>query len=124
MARLADELVKVSAKSTTGRVTKQEADDIQELESFTTGYLSDAAVASALLHQPSSKRTDPHPPGFRALSMDKFSERPGDNDFEVWVEDFQETTTDCGDDRQTVQWFFWFLTGLAKATWQRTIKKE
>ena len=94
MTRLADELVKVSAKFATGRVTKQEADDIQELESLTTGYLSDeseAAVASALQHQPSSKRTDPHPPGFRALSnrMDKFSERPGDNDFEVWVEDFK-----------------------------------
>jgi len=57
--------------------------------------------------------------------MDKFSGKPGDNDFEVWVDDFQEATTDCGwDDKQRVQWFSWFLTGPAKATWQSTMEKE
>ena len=57
--------------------------------------------------------------------MDKFSGKPGENDFEVWIEDFQEATADCGrDDQQQVQWFFWFLGGPAKVTWQRTLMRE
>ena len=47
--------------------------------------------------------------------MDKFSGKPGDNDFKVWVDDSQEATTDCGwDNKQRVQWFSWFLMGPAR----------
>ena len=41
------------------------------------------------------------------------------------MDHFQEATTDYGwDDKQRVQLFSWFLTGPAKATWQRTMGKE
>ena len=70
---------------------------------------------------------DPHPPGFRSLSgrIEKFSGRQGDDDFELWVMDFNEATTNCGwNDVQRAKWFSWFLSGPAKATWQRTLQAE
>ena len=77
--------------------------------------------------QHSRRYLDPHPPGFRALCtrLEKFSVRTGDNDFEVWVEDFKEATTDCGwNDQLQARWFAWFLAGPAKSTWQRTLTSE
>ena len=57
--------------------------------------------------------------------LEKFSGRTGDNDFEVWVEDFKEATTDCGwNDQLRARWFAWFLAGPAKSTWQRTLTSE
>ena len=49
-----------------------------------------------------NRRVDPQPPGFRALCarLEKFSDRSGDNDLEVWVEDFKEATEDCEWDDQ------------------------
>lgn len=37
---------------------------------------------------------DPHPPGFRTLvqRVDKFSDCQADDDFEVWLMDFEEAT--------------------------------
>jgi len=70
---------------------------------------------------------DPHPPGFRTLinRIDKFSGHQGDDDFELWLLDFKEVTTSCGwDDNQRSKWFSWFLSGPAKATWQRTLKEK
>lgn len=75
-------------------------------------------------HGPVTKK-DPHPPGFRTLlqRVDKFSGRQGDDDFEVWLTDFEEATMHCGwQDEQRMKWFSWFLSGPAKATWQRTLK--
>ena len=41
----------------------------------------------------------------------------------MWVEDYKEATTDCGwTDEQRVRWFSWFLSGPAKATWQRSLE--
>ena len=48
-----------------------------------------------------------------------------DEDFEVWLADFREVTADCKwTDQQRAQWFSWFLSGAAKSTWQRTLRKE
>ena len=41
------------------------------------------------------------------------------------MENFKEATADCGwDDQLRARWFFWFLAGLIKSTWQRTLTKE
>jgi len=70
------------------------------------------------------QRTDPHPPGFRALAtrLDKFSGRQAEDNFEVWLQDYVETTEDCGWDNQKRA--RWFLSGPAKATWQQTVSAE
>ena len=70
---------------------------------------------------------DPHPPGFRYLisHVEKFSGNQGDDDFELWLMDFNETTRNCGwTDEQCSRWFSWFLSGPAKATWQRTLTEK
>ena len=68
-----------------------------------------------------------YPPAFRELQkrVDKFSGKSDENDFEVWLVDFTEATTDCKwTDGERAQWFSWFLAGSAKVTWQRTVKSE
>ena len=88
VARLTDELTKVSVRLTVGEVSRQEIDDLPELESLTTGYLYDesqAAAQSDTQRHPGSRLTDPHPSGFRALRMDKLSGKPSDNNFEAWL---------------------------------------
>ena len=68
-----------------------------------------------------------YPPVFRELQkrIDKFSGKSDENDFEVWLVDFTEATTDCSwTDHERVKWFSWFLSGSAKVTWQRTVKTE
>ena len=58
-----------------------------------------------------------YPPAFGELQkrVDKFSGKSDENDFEVWLVDFTEATTDCSwtDDER----FSWFLSGSAKVTW-------
>ena len=64
------------------------------------------------------------PWGFKELCghVDTFSGKTGEEDFDVWLEDFVETTNDMGwSDQQRAYWFSWFITGLAKSTWQRTL---
>ena len=66
-----------------------------------------------------------YPKGFKELRfrVDKFSGNSKEVDFEVWLEDFLEATNDCSwNDADRAKWFSWFLTGLAKSTWQRTLK--
>ena len=68
-----------------------------------------------------------YPPAFRELQrrVDKFSGKSDENDFEVWLVDFTEATTDCKwTDGERAQWFSWFLAGSAKVTWQQTVKSE
>ena len=68
-----------------------------------------------------------YPPAFRELQrrVDKFSGKSDENDFEVWLVDFTEATTDCKwTDGERARWFSWFLAGSAKVTWQRTVKSE
>lgn len=66
-----------------------------------------------------------HPKGFKELRfrVDKFTGNIKEVDFDVWLEDFQEATNDCGwNDADRAKWFSWFLSGPAKSTWQRTLK--
>ena len=57
--------------------------------------------------------------------VDKFLGKSDENDFEVWLVDFTEATTDCSwTDNERARWFSWFLSGSAKVTWQRTVKTE
>ena len=68
-----------------------------------------------------------YPSAFRELQkhVDKFSGKSDENDFEVWLVDFTEATTDCSwTDNERARWFSWFLSGSAKVTWQRTVKTE
>ena len=55
--------------------------------------------------------------------MEKFSGGEGNNDFEIWLMDLKEAIGHCSwNDEQKAKWFSWFLSGAAKATWQRTLK--
>ena len=76
---------------------------------------SDQTGSHDVLSPPSFRLLDRHiqPRGFKTLyaRVGKFSGQRGDDDFEVWAEDFIEATTDCGwnnDDR--ARWFSWFIT--------------
>ena len=69
----------------------------------------------------------PYPPGFKQIQerVGRFTGKCGEEDFEVWLADFREATADCKwTDKQRAQWFSWFLSGAAKSTWQRTLRKE
>jgi len=66
------------------------------------------------------------PPAFKELRarVNKFSGESKE-DFEMWLADYCEATGDCGwSDDLRVRWFSWFLSGVAKHTWQRTLSKE
>jgi len=141
VGRLHEQLTKVTVVPES-HVDGVEGDGPNELEP-TSEYLSDSdesipSVVSPVqpLQGQSGRRNDPHrrnrrvdpqPPGFRALCtrLEKFSGRSGDNDFEVWVEDFKEATADCEwGDQLRAKRFSWFLAGPAKPTWQRTLLSE
>ena len=52
----------------------------------------------------------------------KFSGNGGDSNFALWVEDFEEASTDCGwSDTQCARWFSWFISRPAKMTWRRSL---
>jgi len=43
----------------------------------------------------------------------------------LWLEDFEEASADCQwSNQERARWFSWFISGPAKATWQRTLKTE
>ena len=66
-------------------------------------------------------------PAFKDLRsrLEKFSGKPGEGDFEFFLEDYLEATQNCGwRDEQRAHWFSWFITGPAKITWQRTLTTE
>lgn len=68
----------------------------------------------------SSKVRHPHPPGFKEFRerVRKFNGKRGDNDFCIWLADFEEASEDrkwTNDLR--AKWFSWFVDGLAKATY-------
>ena len=72
-----------------------------------------------------TRTTDLHPPGFKVLisRINKFSGEKAADNFEVWLEDYLEATGDCGwSHKDRAQWFSWFLTGPAKATWLHSMK--
>ena len=68
--------------------------------------------------QRGSVSRSPHPPGFKEVSsrVEKFSgKRAEDGTFEVWLDDFEEATTDCGwTDNMKARWFSWFVSGPAR----------
>ena len=66
------------------------------------------------------RTADLHPLGFKVLisRINKFSGKKAADNFKVWLEDYLEATGDCGwSHKDRAQWFSWFLTGPAKATW-------
>ena len=67
------------------------------------------------------------PPRFKEIRsrVGKFSGRRGDDDFSLWLTDYEEATEDFSwNDEVRVKWFSWFVEGPAKATWQRTLTHE
>ena len=72
--------------------------------------------------QRSTKQVESCPPTFRAL-INRVSTFSGASDFVAWLDDFVESTHDCGwDDNNRANWFSWFLAGPAKVSWQHTLK--
>ena len=72
-------------------------------------------------------KVHPHPPGFREIRerVGKFIGKKGDNDFCLWLADFEEASKDCKwTDELRARWFSWFVVGPAKATWQQTLTTE
>ena len=60
------------------------------------------------------------PPGFKEIRsrVGKFSGRRGDDDFNLWLTDYEEATEDFSwNDEVRVKWFSWFVEGPVKATW-------
>lgn len=59
------------------------------------------------------------------MTVDTFTVRRIEGDFEIWhvhCEEAEEATTNYGWSRnQKAGWLSWFLSGLAKVTWQRTV---
>ena len=51
-----------------------------------------------------------------------FSGKQGEEDFQLWLEGYEEATNDCQwSDKARTRWFSWFITSPTKATWQRTL---
>ena len=86
---------------------------------------SDNSQQSSLPRRKQLTKKDPHPPGFRTLiqRVDRFRGCQGDDNFEIWLMDFEEATEHCGwQDKQRAKQFSWFLSGPAKATYQHTLR--
>ena len=133
--KLYDELLQLkkdspSTNTTMHAVTKRESESSEDERSASSSSESAEDTisrhTSTLVQRSSTVR--PHPPGFREVSsrVEKFSgKRAEDGTFEVWLDDFEEATTDCGwTDDMRARWFSWFVSGPAKATWQRTLTTE
>ena len=74
-----------------------------------------------------ANRSSPHPRGFKEIRghVQPFSGKEGDNDFQMWLDDFHEVSADCGwSDKTRARWFSSFIVGPAKATRQRTLQSE
>ena len=73
---------------------------------------------------PRRSAKQPLPPGFKEMRtrIQPFGGKKGEEDFHLWLEDYEEATNDCQwSDEVKARWFSWFITGPAKATWQRTL---
>ena len=84
-------------------------------------HSSDSMEESLCSHR-RTRTVDLHPPGFKVLisCINKFN---GEKAAEVWLEDYLETTGDCGwSNKDRAQWFSWFLAGSAKTTWLHSMK--
>ena len=67
------------------------------------------------------------PLGFKEICsrVGKSSGRKCDEDFGLWLADFEEATDDFTWSSEThANWFSWFVEGPAKATWQHTLSTE
>ena len=52
-----------------------------------------------------------------------FSGKRVEEDFQLWLEDYEEVSADCQwSDWECSRWF-WFITSPVKATWQQTLKQ-
>ena len=68
-----------------------------------------------------------HPPGFKEVRsrVKCFTGKRGEDDFQWWVEDYEEASKDYRwSDQDRARWFSWFVSGPAKLTWQRTLKES
>ena len=68
---------------------------------------------------PRRSAKQPHPPGFKEIRsrIQPFSGKQGEEDFQLWLEDYEEATNDCQwSDKVRARWFSWFISGPAKAT--------
>ena len=120
-----------SRKTKSHEETKQESEpsDHESSESSSSSASSESVVSrTSTTPVRSASARSPHPPGFKEISsrVEKFSgKRAEDGTFEVWLDDFEEATADCGwTDKMRATWFSWFVSGPAKATWQRALSSD
>jgi len=114
------ELVRETNSSTTG----EKKVSVVRIKTEITDTLENEEADS---EEAKPKIGHPHPPGFRELweRVGKFSGKRGDNDFCLWLADFEEASQDCKwTDELRARWFSWFVEGPAKATWQQTLTTE
>jgi len=100
----------------------QSASEQDSLSSASDSSSTNSTTSSHKSKRPGTLR--PHPPGFKEASsrVEKFFGKRAEDTFEVWLDDFEEATTDCGWTNKLRA--RWFLSGPAKATWQRTLTTE
>ena len=119
-----------SGETKVQEVTKHESgqSDHESSESSSSESSEDTVLSASATPVRNAPKCSPHPPGFKEISsrVEKFSgKRAEDGTFEVWLDDFEEATTDCGwSDKMRATWFSWFVNGPAKATWQRTLTTD
>ena len=68
-----------------------------------------------------------HPPGFKEVRsrVKCFTGKRGEDNFQWWVEDYEEASKDYHwSDQDRARWFFWFVSGATKLTWQRTLEEN
>jgi len=110
------------------------AADVSEIPTLSSDSNSSDTERDEFGSQTSSRRRAPlrrlwlvQPPGFKEIRsrVGKFSGKRGDDDFALWLTDYEEATDDFKwNDETRVKWFSWFIEGPAKATWQRTLSNE
>ena len=126
-ARMSQHEVEGSADSNSG--TASDSSSPQTSDTDSKEVVSQGGGLTDSQAPPTKKQGNvfPYPPGFKQIQerVGRFTGKCGEEDFDVWLADFREATGDCKwTDEQRAQWFSWFLSGAAKSTWQRTLRKE
>ena len=105
--------------------TSASSSDNQSSSNDSSSETTDSSWRSRTCNRSRQSSKDVHPPGFREVRsrVKCFSGKKGEDDFQLWLEDYEEASSDCQwSDKDRARWFSWFIEGPAKVTWQRTLK--
>ena len=105
--------------------TSASSSDNESSSNDSSSETTDSSRRSRTRNRPRQSSKDVHPPGFKEVRsrVKCFSGKKGEDDFQLWLEDYEEASSDCQwGDKDRARWFSWFIEGPAKVTWQRTLK--